>query len=102
MRRESRESVASPRLLLAVWLALMLLLALTAVSAQFAMGHLNVVVNIGISVGKTFLVMAFFMHLHVRGGLLRSVAVAGVVWLLLLLGLSLTDYLTRVTVSPPW
>jgi cytochrome c oxidase subunit 4 len=98
----TNKDISSSRELMLVWLGLMLLLGLTAGSGYLAMGNLNVVVNLGISGAKTVLVAAYFMHLRARGGLLRTVAAAGFVWLLLLIGLSLSDYLTRGTLSPPW
>jgi cytochrome c oxidase subunit IV len=103
MPPESRsESIPTPATLALVWLGLMLLLALTAGSAWLALGRLNIVINLGISFAKTLLVTAFFMHLRERGGLLRTVAAAGLVWLSLLLALSLADYLTRTGMAPPW
>lgn len=52
-------------------------------------------VNLGIAALKAFLIMWFFMHVREGSGLLRLFAFGGLFWLLILLGLSLGDYLTR-------
>ncbi len=96
------EHIASRRSLVVVWLALMALLALTAGSALVHLGWLNVTINLAISVAKTLLVAAFYMHLRNREPWLRVVAATGVVWLAMLIGLGLADYLTRVELPSPW
>lgn len=84
------------------WLGLMILLALTLASSYMPMGPWNSVVNMGISCAKAVLIALFFMHLRGAGMLLRLAALAGLLWLALLFGLSWSDYATR-TVSPaPW
>lgn len=92
----------SPIAIVSVWAGLMLLLTITAASALIPLGTFNALVNYAASFAKTFLVAAFFMHLHARSNLLRSVALAGALWLALLISLSLADYLTRVDIAPPW
>jgi cytochrome c oxidase subunit 4 len=85
-----------------VWAALMLLLALTLGSAYIPMGALNVTVNLGVALAKTLLVIIFFMHLRHGSALVRVFASVGFLWLLILLVLSLSDYLSRTRVPPPW
>ncbi len=51
---------------------------------------------------KALLVALFFMHLSSAGALLRLAAVAALLWLALLFGLSWTDYGTRGTSPAPW
>lgn len=98
----STGQVTSLRTYLLVWGALLVLLAVTAASAFFKLGTVNAVVNYAISVAKMLLVMVFFMHLKAGNGLLRIVAAAGFFWLMLLIGLSLSDVLTRHPVPAPW
>jgi len=57
---------------------------------------------LGVSVAKTLLVMAVFMHESEARRLTRIAAALGFVWLAILIGLALTDFLTRVPVPPPW
>ena len=77
------------------WLALMVLLALTAASSYIPMGPWNTAANMGISCAKGVLIALFFMHLRGAGALLRLAAITGVLWLALLFGLSWTDFGTR-------
>lgn len=81
--------------LLAVWAALMGLLGATWGSAYVPMGAWNTVVNVAIAVAKASLVMVFFMRLRAAGGLARLVAVIGFFGLMLLIGLSLVDQISR-------
>jgi len=78
------------------WLALLLLLALTAASAWVPMGAFNLAVNLAIALGKALLVA--FMYMHVRRGtpMIRVFALAGLLWLALLATLSLTDFAVRL------
>lgn len=94
--------VTSLRTYLLVWGALLMLLAATATSAFFKLGMVNAVINYAISVAKMLLVMVFFMHLKASDGFIRIVAAAGFFWLMLLIGLSLSDVLTRHPIPVPW
>jgi cytochrome c oxidase subunit 4 len=88
--------------LVLTWLGLMLLLALTCASAYVPMGEWNTAVNMGISCAKALLIALFFMQLRHAGALVRVAALAGVIWLALLFGISWSDFGTR-TISPaPW
>ena len=77
------------------WLALLALLALTTASAFVPLRGFNVVVNLGIALAKAALVVLVFMHLRRGTPMIRIVALAGVLWLCVLSGLSLTDLLAR-------
>jgi cytochrome c oxidase subunit 4 len=94
--------VPEVRTYLVVWVGLLTLLTLTLGSAYVPMGTLNTVANLGIAVAKAALVMLFYMHLRQSSGLTRLFAVAGFVWLGLLIGLTLTDVLTRAVPPAPW
>jgi cytochrome c oxidase subunit IV len=84
-----------PRLV-AVYLALLCLLALTAGSTVLPGGWWSTPISLVIAFAKTFLIAAFFMNLKGQPGIVRVFSVAGLVWLLILLTLSASDYLTRV------
>ena len=88
-------SAENIKTLLWTYLALMALLALTAGSAFIEMGIFNPILNIGIAAAKTILIVLFFMHLKSGSSVVRLAAGAGFFWLLLLFGLSLSDYLSR-------
>ena len=82
--------------------ALLTLLALSAGSALLKLGSFNTVINLGISVMKTLLVMTVFMHETEARNLTRLVSALGFVWLAMLIGLALFDFLTRTLVPTPW
>jgi cytochrome c oxidase subunit 4 len=101
-QQEARPKVAPIRRYLYVLGALLALLALSAGSALLKLGTLNTVINMGVSVAKTLLVMAIFMHETEARRLTRMASALGFVWLALLIGLALTDFLARVPVPAPW
>jgi cytochrome c oxidase subunit 4 len=78
-----------------VYGALLALTLLTIGVAYLDLGPLNVVVALGIAIGKTLLVMLFFMHLRYSSRLTWVIAGAGVFWLAYLLIFTLSDYFTR-------
>jgi cytochrome c oxidase subunit 4 len=94
-RRETRVHVPAAWPYWLTWLALLVLQGLNLGSSYLPMGPFNVVVNVGISIVKTLLVMAIFMHLSGASAAIRIAAVAGFFFLAVLFGLSLGDYLTR-------
>ena len=95
-------SPAPLRVYLWTWAALMGLLAATFASAHFALGSLNVAINLGISAAKTVLVALFFMHLRRATAVLVIFSVAALFALSLLFGLSATDYATRHRAPAVW
>ena len=87
--------VVPVRTYLLVFAALMLLTAATAWIAFQDLGPLNNVAALGIAALKATLVVLFFMHVKYSPRLIPLAVTAGVFWLLILIGLSLCDYLTR-------
>lgn len=81
--------------LLLVYLACLMLLAATIGVAQLELGALNPLLNLSIASLKALLIAWFFMHLREGSGLVRVFAASALFWLLILFGLSLSDYLTR-------
>ena len=86
---------------LAVFAALMLLTAATTAAAFEDLGPLNNVVALGIAALKAALVVLFFMHVRYGTRLTPLVIAAGLFWLVILIALSLTDYLTRGWLGVP-
>jgi cytochrome c oxidase subunit IV len=78
--------------------ALMFLLALTWCIGYVDLGLFNLIIALAISITKALLVALFFMHIKGSSRLLRLAATAGVIWLLILLSLTLSDYFTRGSV----
>lgn len=77
------------------------LLALTWALGYVNFGVFNLVLALVISFAKTFLIVLFFMHLKGSNRLLHLAAIAGLLWFLLMLVLTLGDYLSRGWVVMP-
>ncbi|WAP68646.1 cytochrome C oxidase subunit IV family protein [Jiella pelagia] len=72
-------------------------LAATSVLVAFwsALGGLAILACLAIAVVMAALVMIFFMHLRSAMAVMTLAGLAGVVWLAILFGLTMADYLTR-------
>ena len=75
--------------------ALMLLLALTWIIGYINLGMFNVIIALAIAITKALLVALFFMHIKGSSRLLHLAMTVGVIWLVIMLSLTLTDYFTR-------
>jgi len=78
-----------------VFLVLMVLTALTTRVAFIDLGRMNAVVMLSIAATKAVVVAVFFMHLRQTTQLTSLAAVAGLLWLALLVAFTLADVLTR-------
>ena len=84
------------------------LLALTGLTVWVASHHLgdpwNDVVAMAIAITKATLVVLFFMHVKYGTRMIHIVAAGGFLWLLLLFGLTMQDYLSRgwMGAGTPW
>lgn len=87
--------VVKPRVYLAVIAALMVMTATTVAVAYVDLGVFNDIVAIGIAVSKTTLVVLFFMHVKYSSTMVRLCVVVAVIFLVLLLGITWTDYWGR-------
>jgi cytochrome c oxidase subunit IV len=81
-----------------IWIALLVGTFITYKAAFIELGRFNAAVALGIATIKATLVALFFMHVwHASEKLTKIVLVAALFFLMLLLGLTMTDYATR-----PW
>jgi cytochrome c oxidase subunit 4 len=87
--------VATARTYVLVWLGLLALLAFTLGTAYLRLGWFNGVINLVVAIAKALLVMTIFMHLRSSHVVLRVCAAVGFVWITILIGLALADYLAR-------
>ena len=87
--------VAPKSMYYAVFAALIAGTALTVAVAFVDLGAMNNVLMLGIACTKALLVILFFMHVRWGTRLTWVVAASGFVWLLILFGITMTDYLTR-------
>jgi len=80
-----------------VWLVLLVLTGVTAGVAFIDLGPFNTVVALVIATCKALLVVLIFMHVkYASEKLIKVVVVSAIFFLMLLLGLSLADYSTRL------
>jgi cytochrome c oxidase subunit 4 len=88
-------SAVQPRTYFVTFGALMALTALTTGAAFVNLGPANDLIMLAIAVTKAGLVTLFFMHLRWSRWLTRIFAGAAVLWLAVLIGMTLGDYLSR-------
>jgi cytochrome c oxidase subunit IV len=93
--RPHSEHIVPVGVYVGVFLALLVLTALTTGVAFIDLGPLNTVVALTIAVIKMLLVVLFFMHVRYNKGLTRIVIVAAFFWLGIMMTLMLADELTR-------
>ena len=84
-----------------IWASLMLLLLLTWGVAQFNLGRFNAIAALTIAVTKMLLVILYFMHVRYSERRTWIFVGAGFIWLLIMIDLTLGDYLTRGMVRSP-
>ena len=78
-----------------VWAVLTVLTFTTWAVAQIDLGPFNTVIALAIAFVKAGMVVWFFMDLRDENPLTKLYAAGGIFWLILLIGLTLADYLTR-------
>jgi cytochrome c oxidase subunit 4 len=91
----SAEHVAPKSLYYAVFAALIVGTLLTYAAARVDMGALNNVVMLTIALIKAGLVILFFMHVRWGTRLTWLVVLSGFFWLLILLTITMADFLSR-------
>jgi len=87
--------IVPKKIYLRIWVALIVLLALTWGLAQLDLGPFNIVAALSIAVLKMLLVILFFMHVRYNTRLTWVFVAAGFIWLAIMLDLTLGDYLSR-------
>jgi cytochrome c oxidase subunit 4 len=91
----SLEHIVPIRTYLIIFAVLVLGTALTTAIAFVDLGPMNVVVMLLIAFTKATLVILFFMHVKFTSRLTQIAAASGFAWLAIMIGLTLSDYLTR-------
>src|SRR4051794_19565040 len=87
--------VAAVKTYWVTWIALLVLLFITWALATFNFGRFNIVAALTIAAVKMFLVVYFFMHLRHSSKVTRLFAAAGFIWFVIMVDLTLSDYLSR-------
>ena len=93
--------VSSKGLYVTIFLTLIVLTVVTVVIARLDLGALNTPMALAIAGFKATLVILFFMGVKYNTPLTKVVAASGFVWLLILFGVTMGDYLTRSWIGFP-
>jgi cytochrome c oxidase subunit 4 len=103
------DHIVPTRLYVQVFGALLVLTAITVAASFYDLGggrlhYANAIAALTIAVTKATLVVLYFMHVRWSSRLTWVFVGAGVFWLLILIGLTLSDVLTRgwLPIHPPW
>jgi cytochrome c oxidase subunit 4 len=91
----SEQAHPTPLLYAGILLILVAGTVLTFWAATQDFGAFNPVIALAIACTKATLVILFFMHVRYSSKLTKLTVVAGFFWLLIMITLSLSDYLTR-------
>lgn len=91
----SENSHPTPMLYIVIVSCLFAGTVLTYFAATWEMGIFNPVVALTIACTKATLVILYFMHVRYSNKLTIITVCAGFFWLLILITLSMSDYLTR-------
>jgi cytochrome c oxidase subunit IV len=94
---EHSSTKSSPlKLYFGIWITLLVLTLLTYKAAFIDLGRFNAAVALTIATIKATLVALFFMHIKgTSERLTKLVVISAIFFLLILLGLSMSDYATR-------
>ena len=92
---EDEMHIVSPGVYVAVGVALLVLTGTTVGVSYIDLGVFNAVVALAIAVIKMILVVLFFMHVKYSPRLTKLTVLAGVFVFIVLVGMTLTDYVTR-------
>jgi cytochrome c oxidase subunit 4 len=96
MSSEHSEHIITPaRTYLFVFGGLLVLTVITVLAALQDFGFLNTPIALTIAVGKATLVVWYFMGVRYNTPLTKVVVVSGFFWLLIMFGITMSDYLTR-------
>ena len=93
---EHTEHIVKPGTYLAIICTLLFLTGLTVTAAYINLGRYNIVAALAIATLKATLVVLFFMHAKFSPKRTQLVIIAGIFWLIILLFMTLSDYVSRV------
>ncbi len=89
------QSTVSVRTYSFTLLGLLALTLLTSLLGLVDLGRFSFVAAVAIAAVKASLIACFFMHALYETRLVRVVMAGGVIWFLIMISLTLADYLTR-------
>ena len=88
-------SIPSVRTYVTIWAILTIMTFVTFYVAQIELGAWNIVIALLIAFFKMMLVVLFFMNVKAESPLTKLYAGAGFFWMVLLLGQTMLDYISR-------
>ena len=94
--KEHTEHIVPPKVYLTIILTLLCLTGLTVTAAFVDLGRFNIVVALVIATVKATLVVLFFMHAKYVPRRTQLVILSGIFWLVILLFMTLSDYISRI------
>jgi cytochrome c oxidase subunit 4 len=97
----SSAHITPVRTYFAVFGALFVLTIVTAAVAYFDFQFFNTIIALSIAVTKATFVVWYFMGVRYNTPLTKVVVVAGLFWLLIMFGLTMSDYMTRPWIGVP-
>jgi cytochrome c oxidase subunit 4 len=90
------EKIVPPRTYVIIFITLMLLTATTVGLSRLPLSEdWHTITGLAIACVKASLVILFFMHVLYSARLTWLVALSGLLWLGILIGYTITDYMTR-------
>ena len=93
--REHEHHIVSPKIYGAILAALLVGTALTVWASYIDLGIFNPIIALAIACTKATLVVLFFMHVKYSTRLTKLAVFAGVFTFLILIGMTLSDYISR-------
>lgn len=93
--------ISSKSLFYSIFLTLLVLTGVTVLIARQDFGSMNTPIALAIAGFKATLVILFFMGVRYNTPLTKVVAASGFVWLIILFGITMGDYLTRSWIGFP-
>jgi cytochrome c oxidase subunit IV len=93
--------VVEPKTYIIVFSALIVLTLTTVGVATVDLGPMNTVAALSIAAVKAALVTLYFMHVRYSKPLIVLVIFAAVLWLAILIGLTMSDFVSRPWIPAP-
>jgi cytochrome c oxidase subunit 4 len=93
--------ISSKGLFYTIFITLIVLTGVTVLIARMDLGALNTPMALAIAGFKATLVILFFMGVKYNTPLTKVVAASGFLWLIILFGITMGDYLTRTWIGFP-
>ncbi len=95
-----KQPTVSRRTYTFTFLSLLAFALATTLIGFLNLGPFSMVIALTIAAAKAILIAAFFMHALYESKVVRVAIAGGVIWFLIMVSLTLGDYMTRGWVSP--